>query len=142
MPGQQREAGRDPNEACTAQHQQQQAMEIGQHHFRALLEQAVGDEAGEGQLGQPGPDQTERHQVGDGCLELGYQKRRSDQAHAEQTHQQNADDGEHPGAGADHAGIGVGLYQTEQGVLAQQAAQFKTDTGHQRASFWDARASS
>jgi hypothetical protein len=51
---------------------------------------------------------------------------------AEQADQQDADDGEDPRAGADDAGVGVGLDQADQGVLAQDAPQLETDSRHYR----------
>ena len=93
------------------QHQHQQAVQIGQHHVLALFKQAVGDEAGERQLHQAGVDQAAGHQVGHRGLELRDQASRDDHAGAEDTDQQDAHDGKHPGPGADDAGVGIGLYE-------------------------------
>ena len=140
LAGQQDEQGERAEGAGGDEDEQQQAVQVGQDHRLLFLEQAVRDEAGEGELDQAGENQAARHQVGHRGLELRDEKVGNDDAGAEDTDEQDADDGEDPWPGADDAGVGVGLDQADQGVLAQQAAQFETDAGHQRASGQRAKA--
>ena len=82
---------------------------LGRTSSRFFSNRRSETKAGEGQLDQAGQDQAAGDQVGDRGLELGDQEAGTTTAGAEQADEQDADDGEHPRAGADDAGVGVGL---------------------------------
>ena len=99
-----------------------------------LGKQPVRDEARKRQLHQAADDQAGSNQICDRRLELGHQKRRHNHGGTEDTDHQDTDDGEYPGTGTNHAGVGIGFHQPQQGVFFQQFAQLEANACHQRVS--------
>ena len=111
-------------------HQHRHPAKIRQDEIFALLKGTVGTKTGERQLHNPCQHQTACDQISHRHLKLGDRQIWHHHAKAENTDNQDADNRQHPRTRADHTGIGIGPDQPKQGVLAQQFAKFKPDTGH------------
>ena len=119
-----------PHTPQIAGDEQQHAVVIGQHAIVLFQEQAIGNETGETELDETGKYQRTQDEIGNGDLELHDCGMRKHDPQAEKTDHQDADDGQHPGAGADDARIGIRLNQAEVALLLQQLAQLKAYACH------------
>jgi hypothetical protein len=95
-------------------------LKLGRMSWSALLEQPVGGEAGEGELNESGQDQASGNQVGDDTWNCVIRNSGTTTARSSADHQ-DAEDRQHPGPGADDAGVGVGLHQRRAGCRASAA---------------------
>ena len=130
MPGKQEHGRRQRQHAGDNRHQHRNATKIGQNQVFTVFKRAIRAEAGKGQLHNAGKDQTDGDKVGHRDLKLCHRGIRHHHTQTEDTDNQNTDNRQHPGAGANYTGIGIGPDQAKQGVLAQQSTQFKTNAGH------------
>lgn len=130
LPAQPEQGHRQGQQNAHVDDQKQQAVEIGQDRRLVLDVQAVGNEAGETQLHRPRQDQGAEVDVGHRDLELRDQDVWNHHTETQHTDQHHADDREHHGAGADQAGIGVGLQHARVRALVEQLAELEAYACH------------